>query len=531
MKLKTIFMSISAIVILAGCNNDDGDYSGTEVTNADAAYISIKTQRATRASGENPGANESDLNSLYLVTFVDNGKVVGIPGTSSYYIKISPASVTPDAVKISASATKLLVIANPGDKLENVIGGINVTSTFSSVNAAIGEVAEDEVTDDIENITKGFTMINSGDDTGLPEGARMTDLLIDITGKMIKPGEGEDEDDAKEKAEETDNRVEVKIERLASKVELLVKDKITVKPEGSIFIFDKWTLDVVNTTFYPSAEKTILGVTHSAPNPFYSSNFYTHDPNFTGKVGEGLSFAEVDPDTYAPILLTPYGWMEPSASGALVVAYCLENTMDADEQKYGNATRLVIKGTYYPKEHTTKTGDWFNFAGKNYMNLTDLKNAYSKADVESNLRKVCNKMFDKIKAYADKNSLDPGANFSALTEDFLKDIPNGGELIKDKKEDVIRWYQNGLCYHYYEIRHDDETTQDMDFGKYGVVRNNWYSLTLGSVNGPGTPWYPDPNNPGPGDPDPEDPIDEAAGYLGITVKTAPWIIWENEIGI
>lgn len=71
----------------------------------------------------------------------------------------------------------------------------------------------------------------------------------------------------------------------------------------------------------------------------------------------------------------------------------------------------------------------------------------------------------------------------------------------------------------------------MDFGKYGVVRNNWYQLTLGSVNGAGTPWYPDPNNPGPGDPDPEDPIDQSAGYLGITVKTAPWVIWENEIGI
>ena len=138
-------------------------------------------------------------------------------------------------------------------------------------------------------------------------------------------------------------------------------------------------------------------------------------------------------------------------------------------------------------------------------------------------------MYGKISDF--KKGVDVGSDFMDLTENMLKDVPNGGELIKNKKEEVVRWYQNGLNYYYYEIRHDNKTEKEMDFGKYGVVRNNWYQLTLGSVNGAGTPWYPDPNNPGPGDPDPEDPIDQSAGYLGITVKTAPWVIWENEIGI
>ena len=51
------------------------------------------------------------------------------------------------------------------------------------------------------------------------------------------------------------------------------------------------------------------------------------------------------------------------------------------------------------------------------------------------------------------------------------------------------------------------------------------------TKGPGTPWFPDIDNPGPGDPDPDDPIDTSTGYLGITVEVAPWIIWENEIDI
>ena len=530
MKLRFMFMSALAIVLLTNCNDDDG-YKNTEVSNADVAYLSIRieTHPTTRASGENPGADESDIKKLYLVTFDNAGKVLGIPSTSAYFIEIDPASSTPGAVKVSADATKLLVVANPGTQLAGVISGVGATSTFNSINAAIAGVAEDEVTDNVKDIKKGFAMINSGNDAGLSEGTKITDLLIDITGKMIKPKEGEKDEDTKLRAELSDNRGDVRIERLTSKVELWLKDEIKTFPEGAKFDFESWTLDVVNTTFFPCADKTILEVAHSGSTPFYESNFYTHDPNFEGVVGDGLAFASIDPDTYAPVLLDPYGWMEPSKSDEPAIAYCLENTMAAAEQKFGNASRIVIKGTYYPKEHTTKTGDWFNFAGKDYHNLKDLQDAYDKAEDDSNLKKVCNNMYGEISDF--KKGVDVGSDFMDLTENMLKDIPNGGELIKNKKEDVVRWYQNGLNYYYYEIRHDNETEKEMDFGKYGVVRNNWYQLTLGSVNGAGTPWYPDPNNPGPGDPDPEDPIDQSAGYLGITVKTAPWVIWENEIGI
>ena len=64
----------------------------------------------------------------------------------------------------------------------------------------------------------------------------------------------------------------------------------------------------------------------------------------------------------------------------------------------------------------------------------------------------------------------------------------------------------------------------MYFGKYGVVRNNWYNLTLNKVNGSGTPWYP---NEGPEDPDPEDPIDEKPGFLAFDIEVAPWVYWET----
>ena len=69
--------------------------------------------------------------------------------------------------------------------------------------------------------------------------------------------------------------------------------------------------------------------------------------------------------------------------------------------------------------------------------------------------------------------------------------------------------QKGVCYYNILIRHDDEITEWMAHGKYGVVRNNWYTLTINSVKQPGTPWIPDktdptkPTNPGEDDDDKE----------------------------
>lgn len=60
------------------------------------AYISLKVKtekNEARSSGENAGMNESDLKTLYLITFDETEKVVGIPKTTEYYTKIEDAAV------------------------------------------------------------------------------------------------------------------------------------------------------------------------------------------------------------------------------------------------------------------------------------------------------------------------------------------------------------------------------------------------------------------------------------------------------
>lgn len=525
MKNKTIILSMLAVAMLAGCTKRGGHTPpNPDPDNGKAAYISIRIDKeiTTRASGENDGQGESDLKSLYLVTFDIGDNIVGIPGTSDYYFKIDPPSASPAAIKVSAAAAQLLVIANPGPKLSAVIEAMNSTTTFSTVNTALKSVDHKGITDDVDNITKGFAMINSGDETGKNEGDKIEEGLINIVGKVKVVGEN-NMTEAQAKTAAEGDRVTIKIERLASKIGLKLKNPVDAN--GATFSFDKWTLDVVNTTLYPFAEKTLLSVPHTSGS-FYEYNFYTRDPNFSANASNGLAKATIGTD-YAPVLAAPYGWM-----AAANKTYSLENTMAAAEQKYGNATRVVLKGAYYPAGYGN-TGDWFNFAGVNYNGFSELKTAYNEAKDDSNLKGACDDFYNKVKVYLTANNVDMTnyTEFKDLTEGLLAQVTNGGQVVKNGTLPVIRWYQNGLNYWYYEIRHDNETDVDMAFGKYGVVRNNWYDLTLGTVNGPGTPWFPEVDQPGPGDPDPKDPIDESTGYIGITVDVAPWIIWETEFEI
>jgi len=213
--------------------------------------------------------------------------------------------------------------------------------------------------------------------------------------------------------------------------------------------------------------------------------------------------------------------------------------MKSNQQKFGNATRIVVRGQYTPTGTAesgpfTKGADWFSFANLNYPSIDALKTAYGASPIGEPLHSACDKMFEKLRAYVTAHSSDftlfTASKFDELTGAMLDEFPNGGQIIKDGKNPVIRWYQDSRNYWYYEIRHDKSATGVSQFAKYGMVRNNWYAVQLDYVHGPGTPWYPEIVNPGPGDPDGPDDIDGTESYLGIDIYIQPWIMWETGIG-
>ena len=51
-------------------------------------------------------------------------------------------------------------------------------------------------------------------------------------------------------------------------------------------------------------------------------------------------------------------------------------------------------------------------------------------------------------------------------------------------------------------------------GRYGVLRNNWYDLTIEKISGPGYPDVPEVK--------PDTPDDEDTKYINVSVKILDW---------
>ncbi len=178
--------------------------------------------------------------------------------------------------------------------------------------------------------------------------------------------------------------------------------------------------------------------------------------------------------------------------------------------------------------------DWYqsslNGVFTNYETLADLQTAYNTAKaLDEDKRDAAQKALviscEAFKAKLDGiySTIASIADFKSLTQGDLDalNITNGGEVAKGTG---VRWFQKSLNYYYYEIRHDNGDLGHMAYGKYGVVRNNYYTLQLTKVNGAGTPWYPDVE-------DPEEDIDKEGAYLHFEISVAPWVSWATDFEI
>lgn len=522
--MKKILLTSTVVVamILASCEKDGGNNPNPIPQDTDVAYVSIRidNQPGSRASTEEESSTEeSAIKSLYLITFTETGNVVAVPEpVGGFSNEILGTSLTPAAVKVSAASKNLVVIANPGPKLKSAITSLNAQSTFATFNAAItGATVEDIV----GSTAVGFAMITSGDETGKNVNDKILNPFV-VIGNKLKIVTSANPDPTAQTAAQTDP-LTVKLERYAAKLVVKTAGEDVDVYNDDQFALTGWTLDAVNGSYYPFAEKT-LTAGHTGTS--YSKAFYTKDPNFTNSTGivhgtVNANFQQVLPwSNY-------YGWRTPETGHA----YVTENTMDAAYQSFANATRIVLKATYSPNGYNSGA-DWFSYGGVTYETLDDLKAAYADENAPTALIDACDSFYGNIKDYYTLTgqivSL-TAEEFAELTPALLAVVTPGGQVVRDNNGSVaeptpvILWYKDAVCYYYYEIHHDIDVTANMAFGKYGVVRNNWYNLTLNSVSGPGTPWYPEINNPGPGDPDPNDPIDKQAGYLGISVSIADWI--------
>ncbi len=218
--------------------------------------------------------------------------------------------------------------------------------------------------------------------------------------------------------------------------------------------------------------------------------------------------------------------------------YCLENTFDLGHMVQGQTTRVVFKAVFTPKGFTGTEKTFYKIGNNTAIwKEEDLKKQITaKAQEvlgESDATKIT------VTLNATENDLTKAgvhllktANVShdgtAISEDNVKKI-NAKLGLKEKTATEakvgISTYFNGEAYYIARIKHFNELTpwnageaygtdNGKYLGRYGVLRNNWYELSVNKVTGLGYPDVPEVK--------PTDPDDENEQYINVEVKILDW---------
>lgn len=227
---------------------------------------------------------------------------------------------------------------------------------------------------------------------------------------------------------------------------------------------------------------------------------------------------------------TPLNW-----SASTTPLYCLENTFDLDNMKRGQTTRVIFKAVYTPQGIAT---------GKNFYKIGNNNTIWSEDNLKNQIIAKAQEVLNEknpstitVNLAATSNNISGEAGTKWLTADNIS--YTGGTVSTTNIDDInkklglnktngvgIATYKSGECYYIARIKHFNDLTQwnagdptygsdnDKYLGRYGVLRNNWYELTVNSVSGPGYPDVPEIK--------PDTPDDEDTKYINVAVKILDW---------
>ena len=231
-----------------------------------------------------------------------------------------------------------------------------------------------------------------------------------------------------------------------------------------------------------------------------------------------------------------------NGSGSDKPLYCLENTFDINNMLQGQTTRVLLKATYTPSVLASETDKTFFMIG-NSSDIWTKENLT--AQIKSKAEEVLKTTTGVTVTLKDK-LLEGGTHFLDATtveiksgeDDKTSEVVDqlNTKLGLNKTNGVgIKTYKNGESYYIARIKHfgDDltpwnagetyGTDNDKYLGRYGVLRNNWYDLTINSISGPGYPDVPKVK--------PDTPDDEDTKYINVSVKILDWAKRSQEVNL
>lgn len=277
------------------------------------------------------------------------------------------------------------------------------------------------------------------------------------------------------------------------------------------------------------------GPTTSTMN--YYRTYWGVDPNYDKVAYPTEQFNKL---AKTPTLSGDFGNSKPQ--------YCYENTFNVGCQNQDQTTRVVVAVKLKHKGETTYS-DLYAFNG-------DRSKLYSLADAKSRIKDAIMHALEGKAAHADLAKTDIKDNDIVLgTRDdatgvveikSFKAKDNGATTKTDystgavfdavvTEVGAITMYKGGVAYYPIRIKHfGDQATpwnvtgqgvtagniypagsdqENWFLGRYGVLRNNWYDISVGDIKGVGTPTIPTVDN---------IPDDEMYNYISVRINVLSW---------
>lgn len=563
MKIKHLFGLAVIAAMTASCSSNEdlgtaGPGTGTNETGVGYATFTINLPSVSGTRAADAGGAEMDegtakeyaVKSATALIFQkydsDEGSCkfvesVDLPTAAADWTDDTTGGITTTSKKLVAKLTNVdtknqyyvLVLLN-----NNKTGGVKVP--LPTVGQSYNEWNSQILTPSVDDLAadNDFYMANAP-----LKGTASPTTLVTIDKENIYS--------TKEKAEAGTSAATVYVERGVAKMSVTdpatktVIDKATNTPKQSTVEFNNWALDITNKKTYAVHNIDGLSTDFSAiwTTPrFIGTNsrvYWGKDPNYNL---DNLNKTDKEAERQAEFnfINATSGINKTFAESA----YCLENTFNLANMYQGQTTRVIFKATYTPKDDAgnllaDKDGTFYTIGNM----TTILKEAALETAVNTAATSVlpgCTVDYTNLKTEGSHvitltdikdstgKTLVADTDYSGMTgTQIVKEINDKLGLKAGRPEEMvgINTYLRGVTYYIARVKHfgsltpwnsgESYGTDNVKYlGRYGMLRNNWYDLTVGNVYGPGYPGVPPV--------DPTQPDDENEKYLSVSVKILSW---------
>lgn len=563
MKIKHIFGLAVIAAMTASCSSNEdlgtaGPGTGTNETGVGYATFTINLPSVSGTRAADAGGAEMDegtakeyaVKSATALIFQKYGsdegsckfvESVDLPTAAADWTDDTTGGITTTSKKLVAKLTNVdtknqyyvLVLLN-----NNKTGGVKVPlptvgQSYNEWNSQILNPSVDDLAADND-----FYMANAP-----LKGTASPTTLVTIDKEHIYS--------SKEKAEAGTSAATVYVERGVAKMSVTdpttktVIDKATNTPTQSTVEFNNWALDITNKRTY--AVHNIDGLSTDFSDIWTTPRFigtnsrvyWGKDPNYNL---DNLNKKEADREAEFNFIKATSGINKTFKESA----YCLENTFNLANMYQGQTTRVIFKATYTPMDDAgnplaDKDGTFYTIGNM----TTILKEETLKTAVNTAATSVlpgCTVDYTNLKQEGSHvitltdikdstgKTLVAGTDYNGKTgTQIVKEINDKLGLIDGAEHAEamvgINTYAKGVTYYIARVKHFGSLTpwnsgesygtdNGKYLGRYGMLRNNWYELTVGNVYGPGYPGVPPV--------DPTQPDDENEKYLSVSVKILSW---------